>query len=164
MLLCAPVIFINFRSPHTFSKQSFQHSYEHSHTSTTHPSSPAFKQAQVTPLLKKPTLNTSLIENYRPISLIPFKTKTLKLVVFNQVSWFLSQNNKLDANQSGFRSGRSTETEDEESKNRSLRNPGDQLMFCGYLPSPGHLERPTSEIGFKPAKWNPSHSRVDRRI
>ncbi len=26
----------------------------------------------------------------------------------------------------------------------------------GYLPSPDHLERPTSEIGFKPAKWNPS--------
>ncbi len=31
-------------------------------------------------------------------------------VVFNQVSLFLSQNNKLDAKQSGFRSGHSTET------------------------------------------------------
>ncbi len=29
----------------------------------------AFKQARITPLLKKPTLNTSLIENYRPVSL-----------------------------------------------------------------------------------------------
>ncbi len=29
---------------------------------------PAFKQARVTPLLKKPTLNTSLLENYRPVS------------------------------------------------------------------------------------------------
>ncbi len=45
--------------------------------------------------------------------------------------------------------------EEERSKNRSLRNPSDQLMFCGYLPSPGHLERPAIEIGFKPAKWNP---------
>ncbi len=45
--------------------------------------------------------------------------------------------------------------EEEGSKNRSLRIPSDQLMFCGYLPSPGHLERPDSEIGFKPAKWNP---------
>ncbi len=70
----------------------------------------AFKQAWVTPLLKKPTLNTSLIENYRPISLLPFIAKILKLVVFNQVSLFLSQNNKLDVNQSGFRSGHSTET------------------------------------------------------
>ncbi len=34
----------------------------------------------------------------------------LERVVFNQVSLFLSQNNKLDAKQSGFRSGHSTET------------------------------------------------------
>ncbi len=46
--------------------------------------------------------------------------------------------------------------EEEGSKNRSLGNPSDQLMCFGYLPSPGHPERPTSEIGFKPAKWNPS--------
>ncbi len=46
--------------------------------------------------------------------------------------------------------------EEEGSKNRSMGNPSDQLMCFGYLPSPGHLERPTSEIGFKPAKWNPS--------
>ncbi len=70
----------------------------------------AFKQARVTPLLKKPTLNTSLIENYRPVSPLPFIAKTLERVVFNQVSLFLSQNNKLDAKQSGFRSGHSTET------------------------------------------------------
>ncbi|KAI2646130.1 hypothetical protein H4Q32_024583 [Labeo rohita] len=70
----------------------------------------AFKQAQVTPLLKKPTLNTSLIDNYRPISLLPFIAKTLERVVFNQVSLFLAQNSSLDANQSGFRSGHSTET------------------------------------------------------
>ncbi len=70
----------------------------------------AFKQARVTPLLKKPTLSTSLLENYRPVSLLPFIAKTLEQVVFNQVSLFLSQNNKLDAKQSGFRSGHSTET------------------------------------------------------
>ncbi len=70
----------------------------------------AFKQARVTPLLKKPTLNTSLLENYRPVSLLPFVAKTLKRVVFNQLSLFLSQNNKLDAKQSGFKSGHSTET------------------------------------------------------
>ncbi len=36
--------------------------------------------------------------------------KTLERVVFNQVSLFISQNNKLDANQSGFRCDHSTET------------------------------------------------------
>ncbi len=44
------------------------------------------------------------------VSLLPFIAKTLERVVFNQVSLFLSQNNKLDAKQSGFRSGHSTET------------------------------------------------------
>ncbi len=62
------------------------------------------------PTAQKPTLNTSLIENYRPISLLPFIAKTLERVVFNQVSLFLSHNNKLDANHSGIRSGHSTET------------------------------------------------------
>ncbi len=52
--------------------------------------------------------------------------------------------------------------EEEGSKNWPLRNPGDQLMCFGYLPSPGHLERPTSEIGFKPAKLNPSNSIFER--
>ncbi len=52
----------------------------------------------------------SLIENYRPFSLLLFIAKALEQVDFNQVSFFLSQNNKLDAKQSGFRSGHSTET------------------------------------------------------
>ncbi len=44
------------------------------------------------------------------VLLKPFIAKTLERVVFNQISLFLSQNNKLDAKQSGFRSGHSTET------------------------------------------------------
>ncbi len=62
----------------------------------------AFKQARVTPLLKKPTLNTSLLENYRPVYLLPFIAKTLE-VFFNQVSFLWKK-------QSGFRSGHLTET------------------------------------------------------
>ncbi len=62
------------------------------------------------PSKKKTTLNTYLIENNRPVSLLLFIAKTLKRVLFNQVSLFLSQNNKLDANQSGFRRGHSMET------------------------------------------------------
>ncbi len=70
----------------------------------------AFKQARVCPLLKKPALNPAHLENYRPVSLLPFIAKTLEWVVFNQLSLFLAQNNILDNNQSGFRSGHSTET------------------------------------------------------
>ncbi len=70
----------------------------------------AFKQARVSPLLKKLSLNPALLENYRPVSLLPFIAKTLERVVFNQLSLFLAQNNLLDNNQSGFRSDHSTET------------------------------------------------------
>ncbi len=42
----------------------------------------AFKQARVSPLLKKPALNPALLENYRPVSLLPFIAKTLEWVVF----------------------------------------------------------------------------------
>ncbi len=34
------------------------------------------------PTAQKPTLNTSLIENYRPVSLLPFIAKTLEKSVF----------------------------------------------------------------------------------
>ncbi len=43
----------------------------------------AFKQARVTPLLKKPSLNPALLENYRPVSLLPFIVNSLERVVFN---------------------------------------------------------------------------------
>uniref|UniRef100_A0A8C2EYT6 Reverse transcriptase domain-containing protein n=1 Tax=Cyprinus carpio TaxID=7962 RepID=A0A8C2EYT6_CYPCA len=49
----------------------------------------AFKQARVSPLLKKPSLNPALLENYRPVSLLPFIAKTLDRAVFNQLSMFL---------------------------------------------------------------------------
>ncbi len=57
---------------------------------------------------KKPPLNLSLSENYRSVSLLLSSPKTLERVVFKQVSAFLTQNNLLDSNQSGFRSGHST--------------------------------------------------------
>ena len=70
----------------------------------------AFKQATITPLLKKPTLNPAQVENYRPVSLLPFLSKTLERAVAKQVTNFLNQNGQLDPKQSGFRSGHSTET------------------------------------------------------
>ncbi len=61
-----------------------------------------------------PTAQKTYIKHFsyrkRQTCLSPSIAKTLEWVVFNQVSLFLSQNNKLDAKQSGFRSGHSTET------------------------------------------------------
>ncbi len=62
------------------------------------------------PTAQKTYIKHFSLENYRPVSLLPFVAKTLERVVFNQLSLFLSQYNKLDAKQSGFRSGHSTET------------------------------------------------------
>ncbi len=77
----------------------------HSLTLLTHPFTlfffpSAFRQAHITPLLKKPTLNRTLLENYWPVSLFSFIADTLERAVFNQVSAFLSQSNLLDSNHS----------------------------------------------------------------
>ncbi|XP_064181317.1 uncharacterized protein LOC135249730 [Anguilla rostrata] len=70
----------------------------------------SFKLAHITPLLKKPTLDPSVIQNYRPVSLLPFLSKTIERAASNQLSSFLFLNNLLDPHQSGFRPGHSTET------------------------------------------------------
>ncbi|XP_064193956.1 uncharacterized protein LOC135256012 [Anguilla rostrata] len=56
------------------------------------------------------TLDPSIIGNYRPVSLLPFLSKTIERAASNQLSVFLSQNELLDPHQSGFRPGHSTET------------------------------------------------------
>ncbi|XP_045062529.1 uncharacterized protein LOC121545476, partial [Coregonus clupeaformis] len=69
-----------------------------------------FKRARVASLLKKPTLDPSDVNNYRPVSLLSFLSKTLERAVSSQLSCYLSQNDLLDPNQSGFKTGHSTET------------------------------------------------------
>ncbi|KAM9397486.1 uncharacterized protein ACWYII_032734 [Salvelinus alpinus] len=69
-----------------------------------------FKRARVAPLLKKPTLDPSDVNNYRPVSLLSFLSKTLERAVLGQLFRYLSQNDLLDPNQSGFKTSHSTET------------------------------------------------------
>ncbi len=58
----------------------------------------------------QPTFIISLTDSYRPVSILPLIAETLERVVFNQLSSFLSKNQLLNANQSGFRCRHSTET------------------------------------------------------
>ena len=69
----------------------------------------AFKQAWVIPLLKKVSLNLSDMKNYRHVPFFPFYQGFLNRLVLSK---FLisTQNNSLDSNQSGFKSGHSTDT------------------------------------------------------
>jgi len=51
-------------------------------------------------VLSKPTAD---IQNYRPVSLLSFLSKTLEPVMNIQLSPYLSQNNLVEPHQSGFK-------------------------------------------------------------
>lgn len=53
-------------------------------------------------LLKKSTLDPYISNNYRPISNLPFLSKVLEKVVYQQLNHFLSTNNCLNTLQSGL--------------------------------------------------------------
>ena len=68
------------------------------------------KEAVVKPLLKKNNLDPLVLNNYRPISNLPFMGKIIEKIVFNQLTAFLTSNSCFDKFQSGFRACHSTET------------------------------------------------------
>uniref|UniRef100_A0A3B3IPM6 Reverse transcriptase domain-containing protein n=1 Tax=Oryzias latipes TaxID=8090 RepID=A0A3B3IPM6_ORYLA len=70
----------------------------------------SLKKAAVTPILKKPGLDPSNLNNFRPISNLPFISKILEKNVAEQLRIHLSQNNLYEQFQSGFRPLHSTET------------------------------------------------------
>ena len=65
-----------------------------------------WKLANVTPIFKKG--DKQLINNYRPISLLPICGKILEKLIFNQLYSYLHANNLITKNQSGFRPRDST--------------------------------------------------------
>lgn len=70
----------------------------------------AFKHAIVQPLLKKKNLDPLVLSNFRPISKLPFLSKVLEKVVFNQLQSFLDDFSIHEKFQSGFKPRHSTET------------------------------------------------------
>jgi hypothetical protein len=69
-----------------------------------------FKSANVTPLLKKSTLDKDNLKNYRPVSGLNYVSKVIERVVAEQIKNYLAKNNLDNLNQSAYRSGHSTET------------------------------------------------------
>ena len=65
------------------------------------------KITKVIPLFKKGDL--TLIENYRPISLLPAISKIFERVIFNQMNAYFTLNNLFYDKQYGFRKYHSTE-------------------------------------------------------
>lgn len=70
----------------------------------------AFKDALVTPVLKKPTLDPEAYNNFRPVSNLPFISKVLEKVVAARLNEHLTINNLHEPFQSAYRKFHSTET------------------------------------------------------
>jgi len=70
----------------------------------------AFKDAFITPSLKKPGLDVTNVQSYRPVSNLPVVLKLLKRIVARQLNSYLASANLLPSLQSGFQPGPSTET------------------------------------------------------
>jgi hypothetical protein len=71
---------------------------------------PSLKNARVTPLLKKTSLDAAIFKNYRPVSNLPFLSKILEKAVLKQMVTHMDENNLFCPIQSAYRSNHSTET------------------------------------------------------
>ena len=67
----------------------------------------SLKIAKIVPIFKKD--DPAQVENYRPISLLPAISKILEKIAYIRLYKFLNENNLLNSNQFGFRSGYSTD-------------------------------------------------------
>ena len=68
------------------------------------------KRAVILPTLKKVNSDKETLQNYRPISNLPFLGKTIERVGFSQLTKYLQENDLLDCYQSAYRSHHSVET------------------------------------------------------
>ena len=69
-----------------------------------------FKRAVVRPLPKRPGLDKEVLNNYRPVSNLPYVSKLLEKVVEHRMKDHLDINNLRDFYQSAYRNNYSTET------------------------------------------------------
>ena len=70
----------------------------------------SFKDAYITPLLKKSGLDETTVGNYRPVSNLSVLSKTLERAVHQQIENYLSEANLLPSHQSAYRKHHCTET------------------------------------------------------
>lgn len=69
-----------------------------------------FKHAVVQPLLEKSDFDPSVLSNFRPISKLPFLSKILEKIVFNQLKAFLEEHGIPEVFQSVFKNLHSIES------------------------------------------------------
>ena len=69
-----------------------------------------FRQAIISPLIKKPTLDPNELKNYRPVSNLSFLSKIIEKVVSKQLNDHLLLNSLFEPHQSAYRKLHNTET------------------------------------------------------
>ncbi len=70
----------------------------------------SLKEAMINPILKKASLDKDTLNNYRPVSNLPFISKLIERVVCAQIVSHLDKNNLSEKYQSAYRQHHSTET------------------------------------------------------
>ena len=93
----------------------------------------AFKNALVTPLLKKRTLDEDVLNNYRPVSNLAFISKITEKVVASRLNHHLMVNNLQEPFQSAYRMNHSTETAMLRVQNDIIRALGDNKVVLLVL-------------------------------
>jgi hypothetical protein len=92
-----------------------------------------YKQAVISPLLKKPTLDKENLANYSPISNLPFMSKVIERIVAQQTSDHLIKNNLNDPYQSAYKLNHSTETLLVHLQNEIISSMDNQMVFVLVL-------------------------------
>ena len=69
-----------------------------------------FKIGYISPLIKKPGLNSDSLQNYRPVQNLSFISKVVERVVAQQLTSHMRENNLHEQMQSVYRQNHSTET------------------------------------------------------
>ena len=68
------------------------------------------KRALVKPLIKKPSLDKENLNNYRPVSNLPYIGKLIERAAIKQINEHLTENNLHEPLQSAYTANHSTET------------------------------------------------------
>ena len=69
-----------------------------------------FRQAIISPLIKKPNLDQNELKNYRPVSNLSFLSKVIEKAVSAQLTEHLLNNSLFEPHQSAYRKFHNTET------------------------------------------------------